>query len=72
MEDEVNPSTNPGASCPVFPPSRILYESLYGDRWFDSLEEFNAWKVEPLWRRLLLQTANDKKVSASRRPPARP
>lgn len=50
---------------PEFPPSRICYESLYGDRWFDSPAEFAAWKAEPLWRRMCLLTAHDRKMKSA-------
>jgi hypothetical protein len=50
---------------PVFPESRVLYESLGGDLFFDNQAELDQWKAEPLWRKMLGKTAYNRKLEAA-------
>ena len=60
----LTPATHTTPVRPAFPPSRMLYEwGIFGVRHFASEEAFDAWKKEPLWRRLLGMTAHNRPVN---------
>ena len=59
-------ATQQAPAKPVFPPSRVAYETLAGTLWFDSQEELDQWKAEPFWRRMLGLTAYNRRLDAQR------
>lgn len=49
---------------PTPPPCRVEYESIFGSLFFQSMEELEQWRAEPLWRRMFGLTAYDRRMRA--------
>lgn len=59
-----NPSFLQPPPPPLPPPSRVGVECFGVLRMFNSQEELDAYRAEPLWRRILGRTAYDRRLGS--------